>query len=160
MKSNMLFLYEGYALTAVIVIYFLSMAAHLGYAITRNKRVGDVGYWLAVVGVLVHLATLLIRTIQVGRAPYGNFYESALAISFSLMIFYVIGDRFFKVRMIGTLTTPLAFLAALGTASLERDIYPLMPALRSYWLTYHVLCGVVAYGAFASAFAASVLYLI
>jgi cytochrome c-type biogenesis protein CcsB len=159
-QISKLFLYEGYALTAVIVIYFLAMSAHIAYAISKSKRVGDVGYALAVIGALVHLATLVMRSIEVGRAPYGNFYESALSISFSLMAFYVIGDRFFKVRWIGVIVTPLAFLAALGTASLERDIYPLMPALRSYWLTYHVLCGVVAYGAFASAFAASVLYLI
>jgi cytochrome c-type biogenesis protein CcsB len=49
----------------------------------------------------------------------------------------------------------------MGYASMQtRTIRPLMPALQSWWLTFHVGTAILSYGSFALACALAVIYLV
>jgi cytochrome c-type biogenesis protein CcsB len=57
---------------------------------------------------------------------------------------------------------PVAFLALafINVSGISTDITPLVPALKSNWLLYHVFLSFIGYAAFAVAFAISMLYLL
>lgn len=105
--------------------------------------------WLALT------AGLALLWARLGRAPLSNQYESLLT-----MLWLVFALAFYFYRRTGrretltaaALATSLLFGAA---ALLDKTARPLMPALRSDWLTIHVLTSMAAYAAFALAAAAA-----
>jgi cytochrome c-type biogenesis protein CcsB len=68
----------------------------------------------------------------------------------------------YKTRAFGAFVMPVAFLslAFINFAGISTDISPLVPALKSNWLFYHVLISFLGYAAFGVAFAMSMVYLL
>lgn len=65
-----------------------------------------------------------------------------------------------KVPVLGAATALLAVLVLAYASTFETKIEPLMPALRSNWLTFHVFTCFLGYGAVAVAFLSSLAYLV
>jgi cytochrome c-type biogenesis protein CcsB len=106
------------------------------------------------------LTSMLLRAIVVGRGPYGNLYEFSVAFSASILGGYLFLQRRYPIRQIGFIPTGVALAMLLYASSLPSDIEPLVPALQNApLLTIHVGMAVLAYGIFATAFAAGVGYL-
>ena len=61
---------------------------------------------------------------------------------------------------LGAATALLAVLTLAYASTYESDIQPLMPALRSNWLTVHVFTCFLGYGGFAVSFLAAIGYLV
>ncbi|OGR36013.1 MAG: c-type cytochrome biogenesis protein CcsB, partial [Desulfuromonadales bacterium GWD2_61_12] len=95
------------------------------------------------------------------RAPLSNLYESIVFFAWSILLVYLLVDLKYKQPAIGAFVIPFAFLgmtwAQLG---LDSAIDPLVPALQSNWLTYHVITCFLGYAAFAVACGVSIMYLI
>jgi cytochrome c-type biogenesis protein CcsB len=107
------------------------------------------------------LASLSTRAIAVGRGPYGNLYEFSEAFGTSILAGYLFLARRYSIRQIGFIPTGVALAVLLYASSLPSDIEPLVPALQNApLLTIHVGMAVLAYGIFATAFAAGVGYLV
>lgn len=105
--------------------------------------------WLALT------AGLALLWARLGRAPLSNQYESLLT-----MLWLVFALAFFYYRRTGrseTLTSAAVIASLLfgAAALLDKTARPLMPALRSDWLTLHVLSSMAAYAAFGLAAAAA-----
>ena len=112
-------------------------------------------------GVLAQTVYLILRWIQAGRAPFSNMFESLVLFAWAVVVVYLALRMRREIPALGLATALLAVLT-LAYASTYQDstIKPLMPALRSNWLTFHVFTCFLGYGAFAIAFAASVAYLV
>ncbi len=66
-----------------------------------------------------------------------------------------------KQRAIGAFVIPFVFGGMIWAQwSLEATIAPLVPALQSNWLTYHVITCFIGYAAFALVCGVSIVYLI
>jgi cytochrome c-type biogenesis protein CcsB len=105
-------------------------------------------------------ASMLLRAIVVGRGPYGNLYEFSVAFSTSILGGYLLLQRRYPIRQIGFIPTGVALGLLLYASSLPSDIEPLVPALQNApLLTIHVGMAVLAYGIFATSFAAGIGYL-
>ena len=107
-------------------------------------------------------AWFVFRTIYTGHGPFANQYEFAVSFAFGILGAYVIFERRYHLRTLGLIALPIALLmmvyALLFTSSAAE---PLVPALQNnLLLTVHVAVAIVAYGGFAVAFAAAVLFLI
>jgi cytochrome c-type biogenesis protein CcsB len=90
------------------------------------------------------LASLVARGIEVGRGPYGNLWLA----------------RRYPIRQIGFIPVGVSLAMLLYASSLPSEIEPLVPALQNApLLTIHVGMAVLAYGIFATAFAAGIGYL-
>jgi cytochrome c-type biogenesis protein CcsB len=106
-------------------------------------------------------ASALARGIVVGRGPWGNLFEFSVAFAFSIVLGYLVLQRRYPIRSIGFIPLGVASGLALYAASLPSEIKPLVPALQNApLLTIHVGMAVLAYGIFATAFAAGVGYLV
>ena len=117
--------------------------------------------WLSFGAFLALGASMLLRAWLVGRGPWGNMYEFTVAFSVSMLGGYLYLQRRYPIRSIGFLPTGVALALLLYASSLPSDIAPLVPALQNApLLTIHVGMAVLAYGIFATSFAAGVAYLV
>jgi cytochrome c-type biogenesis protein CcsB len=105
--------------------------------------------------------SILARAIVVGRGPWGNMFEFSVAFAFSMLGGYLWLQRRYAIRSIGFIPTGVALALLLYASSLPSEIKPLVPALQNApLLTIHVGMAVIAYGIFATSFAAGIAYLV
>ena len=117
-----------------------------------------IGLTVAAFALLV--ASLVLRAVVVGRGPYGNLFEFSAAFATSILGGYLFLQRRYPIRQIGFIPTGVSLALLLYASSLPSDIEPLVPALQNApLLTIHVGMAVLAYGIFATAFAAGIGYL-
>ena len=99
-----------------------------------------------VLAFLFHLSGLGLRWYVSGRAPWSNGYESMIYIAFTTTL----AGLFFSRKSVGGLaaTSILAatILLVASLSWLDPEITPLVPVLKSYWLTIHVSLEAGSYG--------------
>lgn len=138
-----------------LALYFLSFFSGVIW-IVSNKRIA---FWALKsflgLGLLSHCAYFWFRWSSAGFLPLSNLFESLVFFSFSVVILYFIFGRKLSVKYFHALVALVAFLI-LGYASRQpSSIAPLMPALRSNWLTIHVATCFLGYAGFTLAFVMS-----
>lgn len=127
-----------------------------------GERCGRMAVSLTVLGALVHISSVVLRGIAVGRWPWGNMYEfiSAICLMAVLGWLYVL-RRTPSLRPIGAfLLIPVEVLLFLAGTALYVKAAPVMPALQSYWLSIHVTAVSIASGLLMVSGVSSVLYLL
>ena len=114
--------------------------------------------WLAFIFLT---ASLVFRTVAVGHGPFANMYEFSVAFAWGVMAMYVYFEHRYHQRVLGLIALPVALALLLYATTIPATSEPLVPALQNnLLLTVHVAVAIVAYGTFAIAFAAAILYLI
>ena len=159
---------SGQLFNITTVAYFIAMVLFFAYIATKNKTVALIATLTSLAGFLIQTTALGLRwyeSYQIlgvdGRAPLTNLYESVVFFSWSILLIYLLMDWKYKQRTIGAFVLPTALFSMLwAQMSLHADIDPLVPALQSNWLTYHVITCFLGYAGFAVAFGVSVMYLI
>ena len=118
-------------------------------------------------GFVVQTVALFMRwwesyQMEIGRAPLSNLYESLVFFTWSTVLIYLIVELKYKTRAFGAFVLPVAFLALafINVAGISSDITPLVPALKSNWLFYHVLISFFGYAAFGVAFSVCMVFLL
>jgi cytochrome c-type biogenesis protein CcsB len=159
MTSSLLF-------NVTTLAYMISMLIFFGFMATRNKTVGLAASSLAYFGFIVQTIAIILRwkesyTMGVGHAPLSNLYESVVFFSWTIILIYGIIEFKYKYRVVGAFVVPFALLGmAWAQLYLDSGIQPLVPALQSNWLLYHVITCFLGYAAFAVACGISIMYLI
>jgi len=149
-------------ITFIIAFAFYVVAALLFFIqIARlSKRVEKVAIAATIGGLVFHTIAMAARSIGAGRLPFSNQYEFALSFAWGITLSFVILYALYRYGAIGAFVMPLAILV-MGYASMQsKTVRPLMPALQSIWLTFHVGTAILSYGSFALGCAISVIYLI
>jgi len=152
----------------VTIGYFVSMVLFVVYLASRSKAVALVANILSYAGFLAHTAAIGLRWYEsyqipggVGHAPLSNLYESVVFFAWTILLIYILIDLKYRQRAVGAFVIPFAFLGmAWAQLQLNDAIEPLVPALQSNWLTYHVITCFLGYAAFAVACGVSIMYLI
>jgi cytochrome c-type biogenesis protein CcsB len=146
--------------------YMVSMLLFFGFMATKNKSVGLIASSAAYFGFIVQSVAIGLRwkesyTMGVGHAPLSNLYESVVFFSWTIILIYGIIEFKYKYRIVGAFVVPFALLGmAWAQLYLDSGIQPLVPALQSNWLLYHVITCFLGYAAFAVACGISIMYLI
>lgn len=101
---------------------------------------------LTALGFVLHTVGLGIRWYVSGRAPWSNGYESMIYIAWTTTLAGVLFTRksFGGLSATMILAGTILFVATLSF--LDPEITPLVPVLRSYWLTIHVSLEAGSYG--------------
>ena len=148
------------------IFYMLSTVSFIIYLANRNKAIGIAGSALAWSGFAVQTIATGLRwkesyDIGLGHAPLSNLYESVVFFAWSIVLIFGIIDIKYKYKIIGAFVMPFALMGMTwAQLYLPTDINPLMPALQSNWLLYHVITCFLEYAAFAMACGVSIMYLI
>ncbi len=150
--------------------YLFAMVFYLAYLAFRSEMVGKIASGITYLGFLCHTASIGIRWWEsyqmgagIGHAPITNLFESMSLGACTIVLIYIIVEWRYKNRTFGAFVMPVAFLAMtyiFVAPDVSKDIEPLVPALKSYWLYIHVLTSFLGYAAFAVSFGVSLMYLI
>jgi len=148
--------------------YLLCMALYFGYLFFRNEKFGRSITALVVVVAAIHTAGMGLRwweSYQMGhgRIPLTNLYEALIGLSLTSALLYLYCELRFKTRSLGVLMLPVISISmayASLSPTVNSTIEPLVPALQSNWLTYHVIACFLGYSAFAVSFCAALVYLL
>lgn len=139
--------------------YFAASCLYILHMVWLKVRVGNWAYGAAVAGMGANTAALLSRAYALGRMPLANMYEFGMLLVWAMSAFYLLLERRQGNRLLGAFVFPLIFILTGIFAVFYREGKPLMPALKSSWLSAHVLTALVAYGMLAVAFALALMYL-
>lgn len=125
---------------------------------------GRLATMCATIGAGLAGLAVLLRAIATGRGPYSDMYEFSVGFIFMALAGYVMLERIYTTRVIGSIALPVILGMVVYVWSLPpavREDRGLVPALASGpILTAHVSSAIIAYAAFALSFAAAVLYLL
>jgi ABC-type transport system involved in cytochrome c biogenesis permease subunit len=145
------------------ISFLIATACYVIFLGARKRIVGNGASAATVIGITALTAGLILRWIEAGLShpPFTNLYETLLFFAWGIALVYVIIEYKYKIKIAGAFVIPIS-LTAMGIASLSpnKEIEPLVPALQSAWLHFHVAVSSVAYAAFVVAFGFSILYLI
>lgn len=160
MKSSLLF-------AVATLAYLVAMVLYISYLAFKKDGIGKTASGVTFLGFGIQTAALLLRwwesyQMDIGRVPLSNLYESLVFFTWSTVLIYIFVEFKYKTRVFGAFVMPVAFLALafINVSGISTDITPLVPALKSNWLFYHVLVSFLGYAAFAVAFAISMIFLL
>src|SRR5436853_5851484 len=111
-------------------------------------------------GFIFQTAFLSIRGHLLGRCPITNLFEVIIFVAWSVALFYIIVGPAYRLSLMGAFTAPLVVFLQLFAlfASIDTPHRGRLPA--NPWLEFHASISLVAYGAFALACIAGVMYLV
>jgi len=105
-----------------------------------------IGFGLLAACFLMHTAGLGIRWYISGRAPWSNGYESMIYIGWTTLLAGLIFGRKSMGGLTATSVLAATILMVASMSYLDPEITPLVPVLKSYWLTIHVSMIAGSYG--------------
>ena len=160
MQSSMLF-------TIATLAYLAAMVFYISFLSFKKDIIGKTATFVTLGGLIIQTIALFLRwresyQMDIGRVPLSNLYESLVFFTWSTVLIYLIVEYKYKTKIFGAFVLPVVFLALafINVAGISPDITPLVPALKSNWLFYHVLISFLGYAAFGVAFSVCIIYLL
>ncbi len=111
-------------------------------------------------GLIANTAAIAHRWYESGHAPFSSVYEMLLSFVWTLAVLTLVAEKKYDVKVIGTVTMPVAIVGVVLMQLLRTEVHPLVPALQSTWLHVHVTLAMLAYAACALSFALAMMFLI
>lgn len=133
-----------YALLGVTFLFFLFYSVFRPNA--KLATVNKVLFVLVLIAFACHTSGLGLRWYVSGRAPWSNGYESMIYIAWTTTLAGLIFSRRSFGGYAATMILAATILLVAMLSDLDPEITPLVPVLRSYWLTIHVSMEAGSYG--------------
>jgi ABC-type uncharacterized transport system permease subunit len=126
----------------------------------RTFRRGRSNFFAIAAGFLLQSAFLAVRGHAVGRCPLTNLFEVFIFMAWSVALIYMLVGPTYRLSLMGAFTAPLV-LGIQTLALLSPFDRPHPPKMTvNPWLEFHASMSIVAYGAFALACIAGLMYLL
>src|SRR5437764_13933208 len=151
---------ESNLLYAALIFYAGAGSLYLGFGVTGVPsyiRFASLATWA---GLLANTGAVAHRWYEAGHPPFASIYEMLLSFVWTLAALTLIAEKKYGVKVIGTVTMPVAIVGVVLMQLLRSDVRPLVPALQSTWLHVHVTLAMLAYAACALSFALAMMFLI
>ncbi|MBK8701249.1 MAG: cytochrome c biogenesis protein CcsA [Saprospiraceae bacterium] len=133
-----------YGLLSLLILgFFFYTVLKVG---ANREKWGNVAFYAVVAGFAFHTLGLGLRWYVSGRAPWSNGYESMIYIGWTTMLAGLLFSRRSLGGLAATTTLAATILLVAGMSWLDPEITPLVPVLKSYWLTIHVSLEAGSYG--------------
>jgi HemX protein len=148
-------------LLIISTICFLAAVVRTGFALRVGIfRPGRFNFVAIGLGFVFQTAFLSIRGHAVGRCPLTNLFEVFIFLAWSVALIYMLVGPAYRLSLMGAFTAPLVVLLQGFALIAPIDIrHPVkVPANSS--LEFHASVSLIAYGAFALACIAGVMYLV
>ena len=140
--------------------FFLAMVRTTVAIKARNYRATGFSFFSIALGFVFQTAFMSVRGQALGRCPLTNLFEVFIFLAWSVSLIYLLIGPAYRLSLMGAFTAPLVF--GLQTFALLAPIdrsHP-MKLSPSPWLELHAAVSLIAYGAFALACVAGLMYLL
>jgi HemX protein len=145
----------------ISTICFLAAVVRTGIALRAGLfRPGKFNFLAIGLGFVFQTAFLSIRGHALGRCPLTNLFEVFIFLAWSVALIYMLVGPAYRLSLMGAFTAPLVVLLQGFALIAPIDVrHPVkVPANSS--LEFHASISLIAYGAFALACIAGVMYLV
>ncbi len=139
--------------------YILAGIFYLIGQVFKSPKSGIVAVFLLSTGFLFHSLCLLKRGLKAGHFPVIGLYETLVFSAWCLVLVYLILEKISEFKFLGIPVSLSAILILGYTSILDKSVKPLMPALKSNWITIHVISYFMGYAGLLIAFIVSLIYL-
>lgn len=102
---------------------------------------------VALLGLIPHSISIILRWIESGHGPYITFYEVVISDTWiAMLIFLVVQWKYKKTELLGILIAPLSVLLIGWGVMSSPQIYQVPTTFRTYWLFVHILFAKFSFG--------------
>jgi cytochrome c-type biogenesis protein CcsB len=151
---------EANLLYVSLIFYGGASALYIGFGVTGLDRYVKAASIMTMAGFAANTLAAGHRWYAAGHPPFASIYEMLLSFVWTIAGLTLIAERKYKVKIIGSITMPLAVVGVVLMQLLPNEVRPLVPALQSTWLHVHVTLAMLAYAACALSFALAMMFLI
>jgi HemX protein len=123
-------------------------------------RPGRFNFLAIGLGFIFQTAFLSIRGHELRRCPLTNLFEVLIFLAWSIALIYMLIGPAYRLSLMGAFTAPLVFLIQTLALLAPIDVRHPVKLPANAWLEFHASVSIVAYGAFALACVAGVMYLV
>ncbi len=159
-KSGGTLFSESNLLYVALIFYAAAGALYMGFGVTGNARYVKFASTATAIGLTANTLAIAHRWYLSGRPPFASIYEMLLSFVWAVALLTLVAEKKFGVKIIGSITMPLAVVCVILMQLLPSEVRPLVPALQSTWLHVHVTLAMLAYAACALSFALAMMFLI
>ncbi len=159
-KSHAPLFSESNLLYVALIFYAGATALYMALGVTGRQAYVKYASLATLLGWLANTAAVAHRWYGSGRPPFANVYEMLLSFVWTVALLTLIAEKKYGVRIVGSITMPLAVVCVVLMQLLPSDVHPLVPALQSTWLHVHVTLAMLSYAACAVSFALALMFLI
>ncbi|HEY4273159.1 MAG TPA: cytochrome c biogenesis protein CcsA [Candidatus Udaeobacter sp.] len=111
-------------------------------------------------GFIFQTAFLSVRGHELGRCPITNLFEVFVFLAWSVALIYMLVGPAYRLSLMGAFTAPLVLLLQGFALIAPIDVRRPAQFSANSWLEFHASISLIAYGAFALACIAGVMYLL
>lgn len=146
------------ASTFCFLLGFAHSMHALGARVYHHSRLN---FFAILAGFLCQTAFLYLRGEAIGRCPLTNLFEVFIFLAWAMVLFYLLIGPTYRLSLLGVFTSPLVFVLQIGALLLPGlDKAASVKIAVNPWMELHAAGSIVAYGAFALAGIAGVMYLV
>jgi len=151
-ESNMLYV--------ALVFYAGAAALYMGFGVSGIERYVRLASISTTLGLVANTVAGGHRWYMAGHPPFSNIYEMLLSFVWTVALLTLIAEKGYGVKIIGSITMPLAVVSVILMQLMPSEVRPLVPALQSTWLHVHVSLAMLSYAACAVSFALAMMFLV
>lgn len=126
----------------------------------RKSTWGNIGITITIIGFITNVGYFIVRWMASGHAPVSNMFEFTTAFGMMLVGAFILLYFLYRTPSLGLFALPIAVVIIAYASMFPREITPLIPALKSYWLTVHVITAAMGEAILAISAVAGLVYLL
>ena len=126
----------------------------------KNNKWGKIGIIITIIGFITHLGYFFTRWIASGHAPVSNMFEFMTAFGMMIVGAFILLFFLYRTPSLGLFALPIAVVIIAYASMFPREITPLIPALKSYWLWVHVITVIIGEAILAISAVAGLIFLL
>lgn len=144
----------------IAAAFFLGGMVHAAVALRRGAyRHSWTSMALMGPGFICQCLFLSWRGQEIGRCPLTNPFELLTFTAWSMALFYFVVGTTYRLSLMGVFTAPLAFVLQATALTKPLPAVPVRTA-PAFWTEMHASLALLAYGAFALACVAGIMFLV
>ncbi len=156
-----------------LIAFILYTASFLGFVLSltgrkwsnrdpqeHTRRWSRMAFFLSTAGLAGHLLFFFSRWYIAGHIPTSNMFEFMTFLGMMIMAAFSVVYLIYRTPILGAFAMPVGIVILAYAAVFPREVQPLIPALKSYWLYIHVTTAATGEAFFAVGFAAGLMYLL
>lgn len=143
------------------MLCFLVAIGHTLVALRKGVfHPGRFNFFAIALGFVFQSGFLSLRGHALGRCPITNLFEVFVFLAWSVALIYLAIGPAYRLSLMGAFTAPLVFLIQTFALLAPIDVPHSTRVPANPWLEFHASMSMIAYGAFALACVAGIMYLV
>jgi len=123
-------------------------------------RPAPFNFFAILAGFALESAFLYMRGHALGRCPLTNLFEVFIFLGWSVALIYLVVGPTYRLSLMGSFTAPLVLAIQTFALLAPIDVPHALRLPANPWLEFHASMSMIAYGAFALAGVAGIMYLV